>query len=59
VWMQQQVRVVVVLQLALGQEVLLVTETRQARAQAVVEQGGWQALMGLHQDRRAAGACPW
>lgn len=57
--MQQQVRVVVVLQLALGQEVLLVTETRQARAQAVVEQGGWQALMGLHQDRRAAGACPW
>lgn len=59
VWMQQQARVVVVLQQALGQEALLVIEMRQVRAQVVVEQGGWQALMGLHQDRRAVGACPW
>lgn len=46
------------LQLALEQEVLLVTETRQVRVQVVVAQGGSQVSKGLHQDRRAAAAFP-
>lgn len=52
-------RVVVELQQAWEQEVLLVTEQRQERAQVAAAQGGWRASKGRRLDHRAAEACPW